>query len=144
MKHWFAKLSGALLAHGFVQIKADYSLFTFKKGIIFTTVLVYVDDMVVVRNNNQAIKELKKFLHMQFHLKDLGELKYFLGLEVIRTAEGIFVCQRKCRQDFLKEVRMTGYTPLQLPLTPNVKLLAETGTFLKDPNKHRRLIGKLI
>jgi len=48
-----------------------------KKGMVFTTVLVYVDDMLIVGNNNPAIEELKEYLHLQFHMADLGELKYF-------------------------------------------------------------------
>jgi len=91
-RQWFAKLSGALLAHGFVQSRADYSLFTFKKGIVFTAVLVSVDDMVIVGNTLSAIEDLKQYLNLHFHMKDLGELKYFLGLEVVRTAAGIFLC----------------------------------------------------
>ena len=106
--------------------------------------LVYVDDMVIVGNNNSAIEELKQYLNLHFHMKDLGELKYFLGLEVVRTKAGIFMCQRKCTQEFLTEVGMSGCKPLQLPLTSNVKLLADSRTFLKDPNKYRRMIGKLI
>ena len=87
---------------------------------------------------------MKKYLHLVFHMKDLGELKYFLGLKVIKTAEGIFVCQRKYTQDFLKEVGMIGYKPLQLSLASNVKLSIDSEILLKDPNKYRRSIGKFI
>jgi len=111
---------------------------------IFTAVLVYVDDMVIVGNHNSAIEDLKQYLNLHFHMKDMEELKYFLGLEVIRTAAGIFLCQRKYTLDFLAEAGLSGCKPLQLPLPSNVKLLADSGIPLNDPNQYRRMIGKMI
>lgn len=65
----------------FVQSKSNYSLFTKKQGKKFTCILVYVDELIVAGNNEQAIKDAKKLLSLQFHMKDLASLKYFLGLE---------------------------------------------------------------
>jgi len=94
-RKWFAKLSSALLQFGFTQSKADYSLFTKREGAGFTAVLIYVEDVIVTGNSIPAITVIKHYLHTQFHMKDLGALKYFLGLEVLRSKQGIFVCQRK-------------------------------------------------
>ena len=127
-----------------MQSRADYSLFTYKNDMTFTIVLVYVDDMVIVGNHPPAIEELKQYLNLHFHMKALGELKYFLGLEVVRTEAGIFLCQRKYTLDFLTEVGIWGCKPLHLPLPSNVKLLADSGIPLKDPNMYRRMIGKHI
>ncbi|CAH9126867.1 unnamed protein product, partial [Cuscuta epithymum] len=82
----FAKLVTALKAYGFLQSYADYSLFTLNRGIIQLNVLVYVDDLLISGNDSAAIAGFKSYLHTCFHMKDLGTLKYFLGIEVARSS----------------------------------------------------------
>ena len=77
---------------GFVQSKADYFIFTRIKGGFMIIILVYVDDILIARNDADAMNVFKQFLDSKFKLKDLGTLKYFLGLEVARTANGISLC----------------------------------------------------
>ena len=94
-KQWFAKLSSTIIEHGFIQSKSDYSVFTrVMKGSIII-LLVYVDDILIASNNVDAVNEFKLFLDNKFKLKDLGTLKYFFGLEVARTVDGLSLCQRK-------------------------------------------------
>lgn len=78
---WFAKLVTALKEYGFLQSYADYSLFTYTKGDIQINVLVYVDDLIISGNNSAAFRVFKHYLSTCFHMKDLGVLKYFLGIE---------------------------------------------------------------
>ena len=94
-RQWFAKFFTTLLMLGFTQFRADYSLFTKKTSTSFIALLVYVDDILLASDNKQAVDELKVLLDQQFKLKDLGELKFFLALEVARSASGISLCQRK-------------------------------------------------
>ena len=81
---WFAKFSKALLDAGFCQSKADYSLFYRHKGKSSIFLLVYVDDIIITGTDTATISIIKNLLHQRFHLKDLGDLKYFLGIEVSR------------------------------------------------------------
>lgn len=143
-RQWFPKLFGALLKFGFRQSKADYSLFTKQKREAFILVLIYVDDLLIASNNESLIYELKGLLNSQFHMKDLGELRYFLGLEVTRSQKGIFLSQRKYLLDLLTEFNMLNVKPLHLPLDPNVKLKTDEGAPLCDPSIYRRLVGKFI
>ena len=92
---WFSKFSTALVEFGFVQSKADYSLFTRQQGEAFIVLLVYVDDVLIASNDQNRVEDFKVLLDQKFKLKDLGELRYFLGLEVARTDKGISLCQRK-------------------------------------------------
>ena len=92
-RQWYAKFSSALLSHGFTQSKYDYTLFTKVKGSSFIALLVYVDDIIVASNDLLAANELKELLNKQFKLKDLENLKYFLGLEVARNDKGISISQ---------------------------------------------------
>lgn len=88
---WFAKLSQALIKFGFEQSYEDYSLFSFIKGDVEICVLIYVDDLVIASNNLDRLEKFKAYLCICFHMKDLGRLKYFLGIEVARSDEGIFL-----------------------------------------------------
>jgi len=92
-RQWFVKLSSKLIDYGFVRSYADYSLFTYKKGERFMTLLVYVDDLVLAGNDNDLCTQFKAYLHKCFHIKDLGLLKYFLGIKVVRSKKGLFLCQ---------------------------------------------------
>src|SRR5262249_33271042 len=85
---------------------------------------------------------LKSFLHTQFHTKDLGVLKYFLGIEVTRSKKGIFISQRKYVLDLLIETGKLGAKPCSTPMLPNLQL-SKDGDLFEDPEKYRRLVGKL-
>lgn len=94
---WFAKLSAALRQFGFTQSKEDYSLFSYsyRKGAMILHILVYVDDFILAGNNLRVIDRFKTHLNDCFHMKDLGNLKYFLGIEVCR-GPGRF-CLSQCK-----------------------------------------------
>ncbi|CAL8995760.1 unnamed protein product [Prunus brigantina] len=102
-RQWFSKFTEAIQAAGFTQSKADYSLFTCKNGKSFTVLLIYVDDILITGNNLAVIDALKRFLSTRFKIKDLGDLKYFLGIEVSRSRKGISICQRKYALDIIKD-----------------------------------------
>lgn len=77
-----AKLPATIVQFGFIQSKPDYVLFVHLKGSSFTTLLVYVDDILITGNDPYCVTELKKLLDSKFGIKYFGALKYFLGLEV--------------------------------------------------------------
>jgi hypothetical protein len=91
----FANFSEVICSAGYIQSRADYSLFTSKRGESFTALLIYVDNILIIGNDPVRIASTKQFLHNHFHLKDLGILKYFLGIEVPVSKKGIFISQRK-------------------------------------------------
>ena len=80
--YWFAKLVNALKGFGFRKSYFDDSLFTLLRGEVQINVLVYVDDLIVSGNDHVTIKMFKEYLSNYFHMKGLGVLKYFLGIEV--------------------------------------------------------------
>ena len=102
-RQWFSKFSTALVSHlGFQQSKFDYSLFTKKAKVALIALLVYVDDILIASDNKAVVEELKVMLDQKFKLKDLGELKYVLGLEVARSTQCINLCQRNNALIFAK------------------------------------------
>ena len=70
---------------------------------MITTLIVYVDDIVAIGDDLEEIKKLKKQLLNEFKIKDLGRLKYFLGIKVAHSKGGIVISQQKCTLDLLKE-----------------------------------------
>ncbi|GJV02856.1 retrovirus-related pol polyprotein from transposon TNT 1-94 [Tanacetum coccineum] len=137
-RQWFAKLSSALLDFGYSQSKTDYSLFVKQHNASFTAVLVYVDDLLITGNDEGQIHSLKSQLSSVFHMKDLGELSYFLGLEVSKSSQSIFISQHKYTKELLKENRVLNNKPYRLPMDPNLKLKADVGTPLPDPEVYKR------
>ena len=106
--------------------------------------IVYVDDIVVTGNYEEEINHLKHFLSKEFEIKDLGHLRYFLGLEVARSSHGISVSQCKYVLDLLREIGMSRCKPVETPMDPNIKLEPCGEGILVDRGKFHRLVGNLI
>ncbi|XP_035845275.1 uncharacterized mitochondrial protein AtMg00810-like [Helianthus annuus] len=77
-------------------------------------------------------------------MKDLGRLKYFLGIEVLRSKQGIFMCQKKYILDLRTEIGMLDCKPADTPMIENQKLYMEEKTELADKERYQRMVGKLI
>lgn len=104
-------------------------------------VAVYMDDILITRNNEEEIQNLKNFLDNTFKIKDLGTLNFFLGIEVLYTDKGIILTQRKYATDLIRESGCSG-TSL-CPLPSNNKLLLGKGEHIQFPETYRKLVGKL-
>ncbi|KAF5450382.1 hypothetical protein F2P56_030740 [Juglans regia] len=143
-RQWFSKFSNSLTAIGFHQSKFDYSLFTKVSPNGFIPLLVYVDDIIVGSDSQREIDSLKSYLQSKFKIKDLGPLKYFLGLEVARSSLGINFCQRKYTLEILEDSGLLGTKTVSTPIELNHKLSHTTEEIFQDPTTYRRLIGRLI
>ncbi|XP_074301226.1 uncharacterized protein LOC141632589 [Silene latifolia] len=141
---WFAKLTAALRKYSFTQSYYDYSLFSYVTTKVCIHVLVYVYDLVIAGNDSVAISNFKAYLGQCFHMKDLGLLKYFLGIEVARNKEGIFLNQRKYALDIISETGLLGAKPALTPIEQHHKLGVATDDFLADSESYRRLVGRLV
>ena len=106
--------------------------------------LVYVDDVLIACNDKTEIDRFKVLLDDKFKLKDLGDLKNFLGLEVARSNKGIALCQRKYTLEVLNDASMQGCKLAKTPMEQSLKLSQLEGEELKDPSNYRRLIGRLL
>lgn len=107
-------------------------------------VLVYVDDLIISGNDSAALNVSKTYLGNCFHMKDLGVLKYFLGIEVARSPHGLFLCQRKYALDIISEVGLLGAKLDGSPIEQNHRLVHAKGELIADPESYRRLMGRLI
>ncbi|XP_060959079.1 uncharacterized mitochondrial protein AtMg00810-like [Cannabis sativa] len=143
-RQWYQKLSDALTLEGFQQSQADYTLFTKGSGPNFIALLVYVDDIIIAGPNKNLLHQLQDSLNHRFKLKALGPLKYFLGFEIARSSEGIFLSQRKYTLQLLTNTGFAGSKPAKTPMDPKTKLDDIAGTTLDDPSAYRQLIGCLL
>lgn len=143
-RQWFLKFSTTLKTLGFTQTSSDHTCFLKTTTSLFLCVIVYVDDIIISSNNDTEVALLKTQLKSFFKLRDLGEMKYFLGLEIARSSEGIYICQRKYALDLLDETGLLGCKPSSVPMDPSVKYSQETGGELVDAAAYRRLIGRLM
>jgi len=105
---------------------------------------VYADDVILIGNSPFEITSIKQLLHHKFCIKDLGKLKYFLGLEVSRTSKGIHICQQKYALDILSESGMLASKPCSTPMIKGNKLLYDDTPPPYDQTAYRRLIGHLL
>jgi hypothetical protein len=111
-------------------------------GIII--IIIYVDDSIITGDNDVDISDLKKLLKQKFEMKDLGELCYFLDIEVIQSPKRIWLLQRQYALNKLSEYGMTGCKPISIPLEQNVKLSANEGNLMEDTTMYRHIVGSLI
>ncbi|RVW53002.1 Retrovirus-related Pol polyprotein from transposon RE1 [Vitis vinifera] len=103
--------------------------------------VVYVDDIVITGSDQDGIQKLKQHLFTHFQTKDLGKLKYFLGIEIAQSSFGVVLSQRKYALDILEETGMLDCKPVDTPMDPNVKLVPGQGEPLGDPGRYRRLVA---
>jgi histone deacetylase 1/2 len=133
---WYSRLSSKLCELGFIPSKADTSLFLFKNSGITMFLLIYVDDIIVTGSSDRAITTLLQELNKYFSIKDLGDLHYFLGIEVKKIKNGLLLTQEKYATDILGRVGMhncksaptTLYSSEQLSLTDGTPLGSEDST----------------
>lgn len=136
-----------MLARHFKRCQSDHSVFV-KHTLSGTIILViYVNDIIISKSDCCGIKEVKVQLKEHFQTKDLGQLRYFLGIEVAKRKHGLVLCQRKYIQDLLTETKILGSMPVDTPMDPNLKL-DETdekeNPMFEDRKRYRSLVGKLI
>ena len=106
----------------FRQSNSDHTLFLKNQNGKVTALIIYVDDMIITGDDNEEIIELQEHLAKEFEMKNLGGLKYFLGIEVARSKHGIFLSQRKYILDLLAETGMLECKPADTPIAQNEKL----------------------
>ena len=126
-----------------IRSTIDHSLFyhyTSTRQCIY--LIVYVDDIVITGNNQDGIQKLKQHLFNHFKTKDLGKLKYFLGIEVAQSNSGVVISQKKYTLDILADTGMLDCKLVDTPMDPNAKLVPSQGEPLRDPGRYRRLVGK--
>ncbi|KAF5445194.1 hypothetical protein F2P56_034261 [Juglans regia] len=127
--------------YGLKQV--DSSLFIYNYGSSTCYFLVYVDDLVITGNDPKFVTSIIQQLGARFSLKDLGNLHYFLGVEVIPTPQGLFLSQHKYIRDLLSKTNMVGVKDVSTSLSTSTSLKLHDGTSSVDGTEFRRVIEGL-
>ena len=106
--------------------------------------IVYVDDIILIGDDSKEILKLKKLLAIEFEIKDLRTVKYFLRMEVARSKERIVISQRKYILDLLNETGFLGCKPANTPMDSTKRLNRSEESTPIDKGRYQRLVGKLI
>jgi transposase InsO family protein len=140
---WFSRLSNKLLQLGFVASKADSSLFIIRRHDYCMFILIYVDDIILTGSSTAAIESLLVQLQLEFAVKDLGSLKYFLGVEVIPVSNGILLSQQRYIISLLQRANMVTAKPITSPMSSAHRLHLFDGDPFEDPSLYRSIVGSL-
>ncbi|KAL0373398.1 UNVERIFIED_CONTAM: Retrovirus-related Pol polyprotein from transposon RE1 [Sesamum radiatum] len=143
-RQWNLELTNQLTSYGFTQSSHDHCMFTQHTTAGIIILLVYVDDVLITGPSQPHIDKVKHFLHFAFTIKDLGPAKYFLGLEIARSAAGLSVTQHKYIRDIILDAGLQDSKPAHTPLPLGLKLSIQDAAPLLDPEPYRRLIGRLL
>jgi hypothetical protein len=105
-----------LLEHEYIIGSVDKTLFTLKHGTDFLLVHIYVDDIIFGDSSHTLVSRFQEIMENEFQISMVGELKFFLGIQVKQTREGIFIHQAKYTKDFMKKFNMAELKPMSTPM----------------------------
>ena len=120
-----------------IRITTDHFVFyhhIFTEQCIY--LIVYVDDIVIISSDQDGIRKLKQHLFSHFQTKDMGNLKYFLGIKIAQSNSGVVISQRKYTLDILVDTSMLNCKPIDTPMDPNVKLVPSQGEPRRDSGRY--------
>jgi hypothetical protein len=141
---WYGKIAEFLTYSGYSVTFIDCNVFAKSVNTKLAFVLVYVDDVIITGDCEEEILLTKENLSVRFQMKELGQLKHFLGLEIDNTNEGIVLHQKSYSRDLWKRFRMVNCKPISISMEANAKIYALEGKDLEDATMYRQLVGSLI
>ncbi|GJW94847.1 retrovirus-related pol polyprotein from transposon TNT 1-94 [Tanacetum coccineum] len=140
---WYDELSNFLVSKGFSKGSIDPTLFITKHGEDILLVQIYVDDIIFGSTNLKLSKRFEKLMHSKFDMSMMGELKFFLGIQIHQSPHGIFINQAKYAQEILKKHGMTSCDSIGTPMATK-HLDADLSGTPVDQTKYRSMVGALM
>jgi hypothetical protein len=122
---WYARLKTFLLEHGYVMGSVDKTLFTLNHGTDFLLVQIYMDDIIFGGSSHTLVSGFQEMMGKEFQMFMMGELTFFLDIQVKQTKQDTFVHQAKYMKDMMKKFNMVELKPVSTPMST---------TTLLDPN----------
>jgi hypothetical protein len=141
---WYDTLSEFLLSNHFQRGSIDSTLFIFRKGADILYVQIYVDDIIFGSSSTKLCKKFSSLMSSHFEMSMMGELTFFLGLQIRQLADGIFINQEKYIRDMLAKFDMSDISPKPTPMSPPNNLHADLDGKHVNPTFYRGMIGSLM
>jgi len=145
-REWYRTITAILAEFGFVRCKSDHSIFMLTRDGFTTYLALYVDDLLIISENDDHLAEVKRRLAEKFEMKDLGVAKKFLGMEIEYGDDGsITIHQDRYIQSLLRRHGMEDCNPVSTPLDTSTKLVKTTDAeAIADPKEYQSIIGGLM
>ena len=141
---WYETLSKFLLEKDFQRGQVDKTLFIKRDKKDTLLVQVYVDDIIFGATNESLCKEFSEIMTNKFEMSMMGELNYFLGLQIKQMSEGTFICQSKYCRELLKRFEMDNAKEIQTPMSTSEHLDKDEKGKEVEITKYRGMIGSLL
>ncbi|GJY63718.1 retrovirus-related pol polyprotein from transposon TNT 1-94 [Tanacetum coccineum] len=143
-KAWYDRLKAFLIKHEYKMIMVDNTLFTKKKSSNLIIVQIYVDDIIFGSTCQDMCDEFAKIMHDEFEMSMMGELNFFLGLQIKQMEDDIFFNQSKYIKEMLKKFGLEESKPMKTPMSSDTKLTKDEECESVDSTKYRGMIGSLL
>ncbi|CAJ2668748.1 unnamed protein product [Trifolium pratense] len=141
---WYDRLSAFLIKNNFSRGKIDTTLFTKIDKLDLLIVQVYVDDIIFGSTNEKLCEDFSHLMQNEFEMSMMGELRYFLGLQIKQEINGIFICQEKYIKDLLKKYKMNEAKIMATPMHPSTFLDKDEEGKIVPEKEYRGMIGSLL
>ncbi|GJW46456.1 retrovirus-related pol polyprotein from transposon TNT 1-94 [Tanacetum coccineum] len=143
-KAWYDRLKAFLLKHEYSMGMVDNTLFTKKFKSHLIIVQIYVDDIIFGSTCQNLCDDFAKIMHDEFEMSMMGELNFFLGLQIKQMEDGIFFNQSKYIKEMLKKFGLEDSKPTKTPMSTEIKLTKDDEADSVDSSKYRGMIGSLL
>jgi hypothetical protein len=141
---WYARLKTFLLIHGYVMGSVDKTLFTLKHGNDFLLVQIYVDDIIFSGFSHCLVSSFQAMMENEFQMSMMGELTFFLGIQIKQAKKGTFAHQTKYTKDLIKMFAMDDAKPVSTLMCMITTLDPDEGGDVVDQRKYNSVIGSLL
>ncbi|GJW50697.1 retrovirus-related pol polyprotein from transposon TNT 1-94 [Tanacetum coccineum] len=143
-KAWYDRLKAFLIKHEYKIGMVDNTLFTKKKSSNLIIVQIYVDDIIFGSTCQDMCDEFAKIMHDEFEMSMMGELNFFLGLQIKQMEDGIFFNQSKYIKEMLKKFGLEDSKPMKTPMSSDTKLTKDEECESVDSTKYRGMTDSLL
>jgi len=140
---WFEHFVGHVTSLGFVQSKADSSLFVLRRNSATAYLLLYVDDMILSASSSSLLQHVIARLHDAFAVKDMGPVRHFLGISMCRNHSGFFLSQAQYAEELLDRAGMTNCNTAPTPADTKPKPSTHDGKLIDEATTYRSIVGAL-
>ena len=137
-------MSNFLIENGFQRGKVDNILFLKSKGENLFIVQIHVDDIIFGAPNNDLCDEFSKLMRSEFEMSMMGELNFFLGLQIKQTLNETMIHQQKYVKELIKRLGMESAKSIHTPISPSTRLVMDDGSLSVKEKSYRGMIGSLL
>jgi hypothetical protein len=141
---WYARLKTFLLEHRYVTGSVDKTLFMLNHGTDFFLVQICVDDIIFGCPSHTLVSIFQEMMESEFQMSMMGELTFFLGIQVKQTKQGTFVHQAKYTKDLMKKFNMTKLKPVHTLMSSAASLGPDEDGDVVDQREYMSMIGSLL